>query len=380
MRFSTAAIHAGDEPGDPLGASVKPIYQSSTYRWESLDQEPPFMYARYGNPNREALERTLAALENARFGVCFGSGMAAVSAALSLAKVGDHVLIAEDIYGGTFNLGTRVLPRNGVEVSFFNSLTPGGLEAAARPNTRLAVFESPTNPTLRIADIAGVASEASSKGITTVFDNTFATPFLTRPLDLGVDVVVHSTTKYLGGHTDVTGGAALTNDPAIHAHLLETLKTVGGVPEPFASWLTLRGVKTLSPRMRMHCDNAATVAAYLAGHPKIERVHYPGLPDHPQRDLAARQMGGRYGGMLAFEVAGGREAAFAFAERTRVMHIAASLGGVESLLSYPPLFSHAGLTEEQRLARGIPPNLLRASIGLEDPEDLIEDLAQALGS
>lgn len=337
------------------------------------------MYARYGNPNRDALERTLASLENARFGVCFASGMAAVAAAMSLAKAGDHVLVAEDIYGGTFNLATRVLPRNGVEVSFFDSLAAGGLEEAARPNTRLAVFESPTNPTLRIADIEAVAGAARARGIVSVFDNTFATPFLTRPLDLGVDVVVHSTTKFLAGHTDVTGGAALTNDPEIHAHLLEHLKTSGGVPEPFASWLTLRGVKTLPARMRVHCDNAAAIASYLAAHPKIERVYYPGLADGPSRGVAERQMGGRFGGLVSFEVAGGRSEAFAFAERVRVMQIAASLGGVETLLSYPPLFSHAGLTEEQRLARGIGPNLMRASVGLEDIEDLIEDFAQALG-
>lgn len=379
MRFATRAIHGGGGGDkDGYGASVRPIYQSSTYRWESLEREPPFMYARYGNPNRSELEERLASLEGANHGVCFASGMAALSAALALAQAGDHVLVADAIYGGTAAIAEKLLPRHGVEVSTFEALDASSLAAVARPNTRLAVFESPTNPTLRIVDIASVASAAKQLGILTIFDNTFATPYLTQPLSLGVDVVVHSTTKYLGGHSDVTGGAALTNDPALHDHLLEQLKLGGGVPEPFSSWLTLRGVKTLPARMRVHCDNAARVAEHLAAHPKVKRVCYPGLAEPDVRSLAARQMSGRFGGMVAFELDGGRDAAFGFAERTRVFHIAASLGGVESLLSYPPMFSHAGLTEEEREARGITPGLIRASVGLEDCDDLLEDLDQAL--
>ncbi|MCO5298136.1 MAG: aminotransferase class I/II-fold pyridoxal phosphate-dependent enzyme [Fimbriimonadaceae bacterium] len=378
MRFSTRAVHGAGTFEDGVGASVRPIYQSSTFRWESLEREPPFMYARYGNPNRAELEATLAALEGAEYGACFSSGMAALAAAMSLAQAGDHVVLADAIYGGTAALAAKLLPRHGIEVSSFDSLKPESLRAAARPNTKLVFYESPTNPTVEVVDIAAVAAVAKQLGILTVFDNTFATPYLTRPLSLGADVVVHSTTKYLGGHSDVTGGAALTNDAAIHAHLLEQLKLGGAVPEPFASWLTLRGVKTLPARMRVHCDNAARVAEHLAAHPKVRRVCYPGLAEPDVRALAARQMEGRFGGIVAFELEGGRDAAFQFAERTRVFHIAASLGGVESLLSYPPLFSHAGLTEEERQARGITPGLLRASVGLEDIDDLVEDLDRAL--
>ena len=378
MRIATAAIHTVDALADAHGAAVQPIYQSSTYHREHLEDDPVYMYARYGNPNRDALERTLAALEGADHGVCFASGMAAISAVLSLARTGEHVLIASDIYGGTFNIGKEVLPRRGVEVSFFDPLDPESVDAEARPNTRLLIYEAPTNPTLRVPDIAAVAAKARARGVLSVFDNTFATPMLTRPRDYGVDVVVHSTTKFIGGHSDVTGGAVLTNDPKIHGFVLQELKLSGGVPEPFASWLTLRGVKSLSARMRVHCENAQRVAEFLRGHPQIASVHYPGLPDHPGHELAARQMGGRFGGVVAFEVHGGRDGASRCAQRTRLFHIGASLGGVESLLSYPPLFSHAGMTEAERVQRGIMPGLLRASVGLEDAEDLIADLDQAL--
>lgn len=380
MRFATAAIHTVDELADAHGAAVQPIYQSSTYHREHIEDDPAYMYARYGNPNRDALERTLAALEGAQHGVCFGSGMAAISSVLSLAQAGEHVLIASDIYGGTFNIGKDVLPRRGVEVSFFDALDPASVDREARPNTRLLIFEAPTNPTLRVPDIAAVASRARAHGISTIFDNTFATPLLTRPLEHGVDVVVHSTTKFIGGHSDVTGGAVLTNDPDIAEFALKELKLSGGMPEPFASWLTLRGVKSLQARMRVHCESAQRIAEFLAAHPKIAHVHYPGLPDHPGHALAARQMGGRFGGVVSFEVQGGREAASRFAHQARLFHIGASLGGVESLLSYPPLFSHAGMTEAERVQRGIVPGLLRASVGLEDVEDLIEDLDQALNA
>lgn len=378
MRFATRAIHGAEGGSDDFGAAVRPIYQTTTFRWESLEREPEYMYARYGNPNRAALESTLAALEGAEYGTCFSSGMAALAAAMALAEAGDHVLLADAIYGGTAALAAKLLPRSGVEVGTFDSLDPQSLSAAARPNTRLVFFESPVNPTLEVVDIGSVATVAKQLGILTIFDNTFATPFLTRPLEWGVDVVIHSTTKYLGGHSDVTGGAALTNDPAIHERLLEQLKLGGAVPEPFASWLTLRGVKTLPARMRIHCEGAAQVAAFLADHPRIVRVGYPGNADPAVRELARRQMGGLFGGMVAFEVEGGRDGAFRLAERTRVFSVAASLGGVESLLSYPPLLSHAALSEERRLALGITPGLLRASIGLEDVDDLLEDLDQAL--
>ena len=380
MRFATAAIHTVDALADAHGAAVQPIYQSSTYHRERIEDDPTYMYARYGNPNRDALERTLAALEGAEHGVCFGSGMAAISSVLSLAKTGEHVLIASDIYGGTFNIGKEILPRRGVEVSTFDALDPDSVDREARPNTRLLIYEAPTNPTLRVPDIAAVAAKTKAHGITSIFDNTFATPLLTRPLDHGVDVVVHSTTKFIGGHSDVTGGVVVTNDKGIADFALQELKLSGGMPEPFASWLTLRGVKSLQARMRVHCESAQRIAEFLQAHPKVVQVHYPGLPDHPGHALATRQMAGRFGGVVAFEVQGGREGASRFAHKAQLFHIGASLGGVESLLSYPPLFSHAGMTEAERVQRGIVPGLLRASVGLEDVEDLIEDLDQALNA
>jgi cystathionine beta-lyase/cystathionine gamma-synthase len=379
MRDSTLAIHAAD-CHDATGPVMKPIYLSSTYKWESFEQEPEdWVYSRVGHPNRGELEQTVAALEGAKYATGFGSGMAGISAAMEIAEAGDHVLIAEDIYGGTFNLSKSFMPRHGIEVSYFDSLLPNSVAESARPNTKLLVFESPTNPTLEVCDMAAVVAEAKKLGITTVFDNTFATPILQKPLEFGVDVVCHSTTKYMGGHSDVVGGVVATNDAAIHELLFSASATIGAVPGPFDAWLVARGLKTLYPRMMMHCDNAMQVAEFLSKHPKVAKVNYPGLPCSPGHELAKKQMK-KFGAMLSFEIAGTAYEAMIFGKKCKLFKMAGSLGGVESLLSYPTKMSHIGMTEEERIARGIPPTLVRVSIGLEHPDDLCEDLDQALRS
>jgi len=379
MRDSTLAIHAADSHCS-TGPVMTPIYLSSTYSWDSFESEPQdWVYSRVGNPNRGELETTVAALEGAKFATAFGSGMAAISAAMELVENGDHVLVAEDIYGGTYNLSKSFMPRHGVEVSYFDSLRAESIAESVKPNSKLLIFESPTNPTLQICDIAAVVGEAKRFGLTTVFDNTFATPALQKPLGFGVDVVCHSTTKYMGGHSDVVGGILATNDAALHELLFSASATMGGVPGPFDAWLVSRGLKTLIPRMRMHCENALKVAIFLDGHPKVAKVNFPGLPCHPGHELAKRQMNA-FGAMLSFEIAGTPQEAMTFGRKCRLFKMAASLGGIESLLAYPTKMSHFGMTEEERLARGIPPTLIRVSVGLEDPDDLCEDLDQALNA
>jgi cystathionine beta-lyase/cystathionine gamma-synthase len=303
--------------------------------------------------------------------------MAAISAAFSLLQQGDHLLMATDIYGGTFRLADKYLPKQGITTTQFCAHDPYSIKDAVQPNSKMLIFETPTNPNLRVSDIAAVCKVAKESGLTVVFDNTFASPALQNPLDLGVDLVVHSTTKYISGHSDVIGGAVVTNDTDLHHSIFEWNKAIGAVPSPFDCWLSIRGVKTLGCRMERHCKNAQTVAEYLAEHPKVSRVHYPGLVSHPDYQVARKQMKA-FGGMLAFEVAGGEKDARKVAESTEVFLLAESLGGVESLIGYPPLMSHATMSPEQRLANGIPPSLLRVSVGIEDHEDLLEDLDQAL--
>jgi len=377
MRFATKALRVGQDPDPKFRAVIQPLYQSATFAWEDLDHIPPIDYTRCANPNRQALEEVVAALENAQHCVLFASGMAAIVAALSLLQNGDHMLIATDIYGGTFRVAEKILPRQGIQVSEFCAHDPLTINDVVQPNTKLLIFETPTNPGLRVSDIAAVVKVAKQHGLIVVFDNTFASPALQTPLDLGVDIVVHSTTKYISGHSDVIGGAVVTNNPEIHYAMFEWNKAVGSVPSPFDCWLSLRGVKTLSCRMKAHCANAQAVAEFLQGHPKVARVHYPGLPTHPDHAVAKRQMRG-FGGMVSFDVKGDTAAARRVCEATQVFLLAESLGGVESLIGYPPLMSHATMTEEQRLSKGIPPTMLRLSVGVEDVEDLIEDLDQAL--
>lgn len=378
MRFATKPIRVGQDLDSDYRAVITPIYQSATFGWKSLSDIPEIDYTRCQNPNRQTLEQVIASLENGQHCTVFASGMAAIMGALSLLQSGDHLLMASDIYGGTFRVAEKLLPRYGIQVTDICTRDPRNIAEYAQPNTKMIIFEGPTNPNLRIMDIAGIAEQAKKLGILSVFDNTFASPFLQNPLDLGIDIVVHSTTKYISGHSDVIGGALITNDEEIHKQVFEYSKTVGAVPSPFDCWLTLRGVKTLAVRMKQHCENALTVAAFLEDHPKVAKVYYPGLPSHPDFQLARKQMEAGFGGMVSFEVKGSGQDACTFAEGCNVFLLAESLGGVESLIGYPPLMSHATMTEEQRLAKGIPPTLIRLSIGIEDAQDLIDDIAQAL--
>jgi cystathionine beta-lyase/cystathionine gamma-synthase len=377
MRFATKSLRVGQTPDSQYRAIINPIYQSATFGWENLDNIPAIDYTRCANPNRNTLEEVIASLENGNHCTVFGSGMAAIMGAFSLLKAGDHLLMATDIYGGTFRVAEKLMPRMGIEVTEFDASNSESLRNAIRPNSRMAIFESPTNPNLRIMDIQALAEICSEAGVLSVFDNTFASPYLQNPLDLGIDIVVHSTTKYIAGHSDVIGGALITNLDDEFAFIKEYVKTVGSVPSPFDCWLTVRGVKTLAVRMKQHCENAQAVAEFLEAHPRVAKVHYPGLASHPDHALAKRQMRG-FGGMLAFEVAGTPDEARRVCESTKVFLLAESLGGVESLIGYPPLMSHATMTEEQRVEKGIPPTLLRVSVGIEDKDDLIDDLRAAL--
>ncbi len=379
MRFETKAIRVGQDPDPASGAVIPPIVQSATFAWESLDNPPKFDYTRVHNPVRDTLEQVVASLEGGSRAVCVSSGMAAISSVLGQLNAGDHLLMANDIYGGTHRLVHKLLPQYGVRCTEFDASDPSDIAQKAESSTRMLIFETPTNPTLRVMDIAAIASECRRLGFTSVIDNTFASPYLQNPLALGCDVVVHSTTKYLGGHSDIIGGAVVTNDDELADRAFEWAKTVGTSPSPFDCWLTLRGVKTLAVRVDRHCHNAQAVAEALERHPRVSRVHYPGLSSHPSHEVAKRQMRG-FGGMMSFEVNGTAEEAKRVAESTRLFLLAESLGGVESLIGYPPAMSHAAMTEDQRIASGIPPTLIRLSIGIENVEDLIEDLAQALES
>lgn len=377
MRFATRALRVGQDPEKTWNSVIQPIVQSTTFAWNSLDEIPQIDYTRVQNPNRQTFEHVIAALENGTHATAFSSGMAAIAATFSLLKPGDHLLMASDIYGGTHRLSYAGLAENGIEVGEFDASSPESLCDAIRPNSKLMIFESPTNPNLRIMDIAALTGVAKQHGLVSVFDNTFASPALQNPLDLGVDIVVHSTTKYICGHSDVVGGATVTNNPDLGQALFEWNKMVGACPSPFDCWLGVRGAKTLAVRMEKHCQNAQAVAEFAERHPKIAKVHFPGLPSHPDHETAKKQMTG-FGGMVSIEVDGPPANARKVAESTELFLLAESLGGVESLIAYPPLMSHATMTEEQRLARGIPPTLLRLSVGIEDAQDLIEDLDQAL--
>ncbi len=377
MRFATRALRVGQNPTGPFRAVIPPIYQSSTFAWEDLDHIPAIDYTRCQNPNRKMLEEVIASLENGKHCVLYSSGMAAIGSIFAYLQQGDGLLMANDIYGGTFRLAEQHLPRSGVQTTFFDAHNLESIGEAVRPNSKMLIFETPTNPNVRVSDIRAVCAEAKRHGLIVVFDNTFASPALQNPLDMGADIVIHSTTKYISGHSDVVGGAAITNDEALYTHLYEWNKAWGAIPSPFDTWLSLRGLKTMAIRMKAHCSNAQAVAEFLSGHSRVARVHYPGLPGHPDHKTAASQMTGGFGGMLAIELPS-VEIARCVAESTKVFLLAESLGGVESLIAYPPLMSHATMTEAQRLERGIPPTMLRVSVGIEDTDDLIEDLDQAL--
>jgi cystathionine gamma-lyase len=377
MQFETRAIHVGQEPDPATGATIPPIYQTSTYTQEGLGQHKGYEYSRTGNPTRAALEQCLASLENAAFGLAFASGLAATSAVLNLLSAGDHVVAAEDLYGGTYRLFERVYRRYGLSFTYVDAREPARMREALRPDTRLVWIETPTNPLLHLVDIAAAAEIARHAGVSLAVDNTFASPYFQRPLDLGAAIVVHSTTKYIGGHSDLIGGAVLTSDEAIYQTTKFHQNAVGGVPGPIDCWLALRGIKTLALRMREHERNAQAVARFLAEHPAVEKVYYPGLPDQPQHELALRQMSG-FGGIVSFVVRGERARAEAVLRGTRLFSLAESLGGVESLISHPATMTHAAIPAAERARRGISDNLLRLSVGIEAADDLIADLSSAL--
>ncbi len=376
MKFSTRAIHVGQDADPTTGATIVPIYQTSTYTQTGVGEHRGFDYSRTINPTRVALERQLASLEDARYCSAFASGMAATSAVLNLLSAGDHVVVGDDLYGGTYRFFTKVLARYGLEFTFVDFTDLGAVGAALRPATKLIWAETPTNPLLNVADIAGLAA-LKSAGRMLAVDNTFASPYFQNPLALGADVVVHSTTKYIGGHSDVVGGAAITNDPQIAETIKFHQNAVGGVPGPMDAWLVMRGAKTLAVRMREHERNARAIAAFLESRDDVERVYYPGLASHPQHELARKQMRG-FGGMLSFVLRGGAERARHFVRTTKLFSLAESLGGVESLIGVPALMTHGSIPKEERERRGITDGLLRLSVGIEDADDLIDDLRQAL--
>jgi cystathionine gamma-synthase len=374
MRFETRAIHVGQDPEAEFGAVSVPIYQTSTYAQPAVGKPKAWDYARAGNPTREALQRVLASLEGGAGALAFSSGLGATTTLLLTLKPGDHVVLADDVYGGTYRLLARVMDAWGLT---FTTVDMGDLEAfagAMREETRLVWVETPTNPFLKVFDIAEAARIAHSGGAVCVVDSTFATPYLQRPLELGADVVVHSVTKYLGGHSDLVGGAIVTSDEGLIERLTFLQNAVGAVPGPMDCYLALRGVRTLGVRMRAHCEGAKAVAAFLQTHPKVTRVHYPGLPGHPGFEVAVRQMAD-FGGMVSFEVAS-RDEAIRVVESTKLFFLAESLGAVESLIEVPAPMTHASVAGSPL---EVPDTLIRLSVGIEHPDDLVADLAQALG-
>ena len=377
MKFATKAIHAGQEPDPSTGAVMTPIYQTATYAQAGLGEHKGYEYARTQNPTRTALEACIAAIEEGRHGLAFASGMAAESAVLSLLSVGDHIVSCDDLYGGSYRIFERVMRRYSVETSYVPAGNVATYEQAIRRNTKMIWLESPTNPLLRLVDIAAVAEIAHRHNLLVVVDNTFASPYFQQPLKLGADIVVHSTTKYINGHSDLIGGALVMNNEEVYQAIKFYQNAAGGVPGPFDCWLTLRGIKTLAVRMRQHEENAQAVANFLAEHPRVEKVYYPGLPSHPDYELAKRQMSG-FGGMVSFQFQGTSADVDTVVRRFKVFALAESLGGVESLVCHPVTMTHGSIPKEIRESRGLTDTLLRLSVGIEDIEDLLADLQQAL--
>ena len=376
MGFATTAIHAGNDPDPATGAVTVPIYQTSTYAQEGLGRHKGYEYARTQNPTRLAVERNIAALEGARFGYAFASGMAAIDATLRLVKAGEHVVVSDNTYGGTFRLFSRVLAGYGIEFSYVDTSDVLNVEAALRENTRMVFLETPTNPVMLVTDLRAVSDVAHAAGARVVCDNTFMSPYLQRPIEFGVDIVVHSTTKYLNGHSDSVGGVVVLNDEKDAEWLQFIQNSAGAILSPFDSWLVLRGTKTLAVRMEQHDASGRRVAAFLEEHPKVEKLYYPGSLSHRQHELARRQQRG-FGGMVAFDT-GSLENARTVLESVRLCTLAESLGGVETLISHPATMTHASVLPETRARLGITDGLVRVSVGLEDVEDIIADLDQAL--
>jgi cystathionine gamma-lyase len=380
MKLETKVIHAGQSPDPRTGAVMPPIYATSTYAQSSPGEHKGYDYARTRNPTRDALQDCLAGIESGHAAFAFSSGMAAIGTVLELLEAGSHVIAMHDLYGGSYRIFERVRKHSANLQSTFVDLTePKNLEAAIRPNTRMVWIETPTNPLLKLVDLEAVAAIARRHRLLAVCDNTFASPWIQRPLEHGCDIVVHSTTKYLNGHSDVIGGAAIIgNDQALQEKLAFLQNAVGAVPSPFDAFLTLRGIKTLAVRMERHCSNALRIARFLEKHAKVARVYYPGLESHPQHSLAQRQMHGRYGGMVTAVLKGGLPVSRRFLERCELFTLAESLGGVESLIEHPAIMTHASLPEDVRAGLGIDDGLVRLSVGIEDADDLIAELRHAL--
>ena len=392
MEFETKAIHVGQDPDSATGATITPIYQTSTYTHDALGKHKGYDYTRAGNPTRTALESALAALENGKHGLCFSSGLGATASVLCMLKAGDEVIAGDDLYGGTVRLFNKVFSNFNIKFTYVDGTDSRAFEKAITPKTKLIWLETPTNPMLRITDIKAVSKIAKANNLILCVDNTFASPYFQKPLELGADIVVHSTTKYLGGHSDVVGGAVITSSDDLHEKVKFYQKAVGATPGPFDSWLVLRGIKTLAVRMKKHEENAKQVAEFLEKHPNVKKVNYPGLKSHPQHELAKKQMSG-FGGMISFEVTAkgrhpeersdeGSNNNFQFAkkviESTKIFALAESLGGVESLIGHPVTMTHVDVPQEQRNKLGITESLIRISVGIEGTDDLINDLKQAL--
>lgn len=376
--FSTKAIHAGQPPEPVTGAIMTPVFLTSTYVQEELGKNKGYEYSRVSNPTRTALEQNIAALENGKHGMAFGSGTAAVDAVMHLLSPGDHVILSRNVYGGTYRIAKMVWEDFGLQFDFVDTTKLQEIERVLRPNTKMLFIETPTNPTMELTDLAGAAEIARRFTLISVADNTFATPYLQQPLAYGFDIVVHSLTKYLNGHSDMLGGVVVTNNDQYAERLRFLQKSVGGILSPFDAWLCLRGTKTLAVRMKQHCENALRVAQWLKRQPKVQKVFFPGLEDHPQHELAKKQMRG-FGGMISFEL-GSLDAAAQFLKRVRLCALAESLGGVETIITHPATMTHAAIPPEQRARIGITDGLVRISVGIEDVEDILADLDQALNT
>ena len=377
MKFDTKVVRAGILPDPSTGAIVPPIYQSATYVLEEVGKDKGYDYTRASNPTREVLENNLAALDGGKYGICYASGMAAVDSMMKLFTSGDHIICSDDVYGGVSRLYNNLLVNYDLSFTYVNSSNPQEVEEAIQKNTKLIWIETPTNPLLKVTDLYAVGKMAKKHGILYGVDSTLSTPALLRPLEYGADITMHSTTKYLSGHNQIIGGVLITNNEELSEKFKFIQKTVGAVPSPFDCWLTLLGIKTLSLRMNRHCENAQVIGEFLESHPKVERVTYPGLPSHPQHDIAKEQMDG-YSGMISMELKGGIPAGIALMNNLELCSLAESLGAVETMITHPATMTHADVPKEERLARGLTDGLVRLSVGIEDKDDIIGDLKQAL--
>ena len=377
MKFDTKVVRSGISPDPTTGAIVPPIYQSATYVLEEVGKDKGYDYTRASNPTREMLENNLAALDGGRYGICYSSGMAAVDSVMKLFKSGDHIVCSDDVYGGVSRLYNNLLVNYDLTFTYVNSSSPQEVEDAIQDNTKLIWIETPTNPLLKVTDLDAVGKISKKHGILYGVDSTFSTPALLRPLEFGADITMHSTTKYLSGHNQIIGGILITNDDELGEKFRFIQKTVGAVPSPFDCWLTLLGIKTLSLRMTRHCENAQAIAEFLEAHSKVERVTYPGLPSHPQYDIAKDQMDG-FSGMISMELKGGIPAGIALMNGLELCSLAESLGAVETMITHPATMTHADVPNDERLARGLSDGLVRLSVGIEDKDDIIADLIQAL--